>query len=142
MTDSCANPSSDPAFGKTVDKPVWYLSHPIAPDSHMTMEQNIDDTKEWVEFFWRHNIRVIAPYLLIIELLNDEEQFRVPGLEADVALCRKMGRIFLTGHKFSSGMRHEYEGTMEVQDGISYNFIGWTKQQVESFIATMPEGLL
>lgn len=129
-----ANPAEDSALGSTVNQTVWYLSHPIAPDEHMSLEDNIADTKELVALFWRAGVRVIAPYLTVIEALGDAPEFRVPGLEADMFLCKRMGPILLTGHKISKGMEHEYESAQKSKFFRFYDFTGVSNENIVDYV--------
>lgn len=92
---------------------VWYLSHPLAADDKYTFEQNVAHCKKMVRLCLDCGYRVIAPYLTLVEVLdeNNTEHRRI-GLEIDCSVAYSLGRIILCGHKMSRGMREEYESVV------------------------------
>lgn len=113
------HPSSDPLFGTTIDQPVWYLSHPLAPDEHMTFQQNMDDVIRIMRICFEEGVRVIAPYHTICLALDDDNsEWRRIGLETDCYVAQKLGRIILSGHKLSTGMQNECDAAMKCKTGF------------------------
>lgn len=104
------HPMEHPDFNAKSTEPVFYLSHPLQADDKMTFQANVDHAKRMMRVCFDEGFRVIAPYLSIIEVLDDDNlEHRRVGLETDCYVAHQLGRIIMTGHKLSSGMSCELD---------------------------------
>lgn len=107
------HPMDHPGFNPASQAPVWYLSHPLATDDRFTFQQNVAHAKKMMRLCFDAGVRVVAPYLNIIEVLDDDNlDHRRIGLEVDCAVAYALGRIIMVGHKISKGMQVEKEAVV------------------------------
>ena len=139
---SLRHPSSDSRFDAKREHVIYYLSHPLAPDDEYTFQQNMDHVVHLIRLFYEEGWHVIAPYHTIcLALPDDNIEYRITGLEVDCNVCRKIGNVILTGHKFSSGMRHEFEQAMTCRSGgIIHNFIGYNDDELRVALRYLRNG--
>lgn len=134
------HPLDHPGFNAASKEPVWYLSHPIAPDTSFTFEQNIAHVKHIMRLFYDAGVRVVAPYLSIMEVLDEENlEHRRIGLEVDCVVAQKLRYFILSGHKLSSGMKTEYEALDKPVYGEVLDFIGWKDGMICDYIKANPQ---
>lgn len=89
---------------------LWYLAHPVGPDSDKTYEQNMEDGMAWWAFLIRAGLSVCAPWVGLCHALDDgDDNDRNLGMYIDIAVLRRCDGIIATGHKMSRGMRREWE---------------------------------
>lgn len=113
------HPADLPEFNWNSHEPVWYLSHPLAPDDVHTFQENMDDVLRILRLCFDCGVRVVAPYHTICLALDDaNEEHRRIGLEVDCTIARLLGRIILSGHKLSKGMNCEVEAAMQCKSGF------------------------
>ncbi len=136
------NPSSDPSFSAKREHIVYYLSHPLAPDERYTFQQNMDHVIHLIKLFYAEDMYVIAPYHTICLALDDDNPVhRVIGLEVDCNVCRTLGNVMLTGHTFSSGMKHEATEAMRCKTGgMIHNFIGYNDDELRTALRYLKNG--
>ena len=88
---------------------VFYLAHPIKGDNVRTTEENLAHILVLQKLLLDAGIFAVAPYWTFVHFLGSGHDF--PNfqdfLNADYECARKIGRIILSGHKLSSGMRFE-----------------------------------
>lgn len=134
----------DPKFGTTIDEPVWFLSHPLAPDDKFTFQQNMDHVLELMNMFYSVGLRVICPWHTMCLCLDDNDpEMRRIGLEVDCFVANAIGRIVLTGHKLSSGMECELASVMKLgQNGRVLNFVGWRNDAIRTYLSERSGRLL
>lgn len=107
-----SHPADDPKFNQFHHPTVWYMAHPLASDESYTRERNMEHVLHMVRLFFSEGIRVVAPYHTIMLVLDDHNpDHRRIGLETDLAVVEKLGRVILCGHKISRGMRFELEAS-------------------------------
>lgn len=136
-SDPTRHPSSDPLFDPKHHRELWYLSHPLAGDNRYTFEQNMDHVVKVMRICFEEGLDVVAPYHTICLALDDDNpEWRRRGLECDCTLARTLGRVLLTGHKLSAGMRHERDAALECIDGpvFIYNFVGYNDEELRQVI--------
>lgn len=103
---------------------VWYLAHPLKPDDHYTVEQNMDHVVKLTRLFFEHNVYVCTPYHTTMLALDDDNiEHRNMGIEADNEVLKLLNRIILVGHRISFGMNAEME-LIIAQGGEVKNFVG------------------
>jgi hypothetical protein len=136
------HPSSNPSFDAKREHQVYYLSHPLAPDGDYTFQENMDHVLHLVKLFFDEGWYVIAPYHTICLALDDEKpEDRVKGLECDCNIARLMGNVVLTGHKLSSGMRHERDEAMNCKrGGTIHNFVGYNDEELRVALRFLKNG--
>lgn len=133
------HPVGDPMFGTTSDTEVWYLAHPVAPDPIRTYQENLSDVAVWMRICFEEGFRVIAPYHTICLALDDENQeHRRIGLETDIYVAKKLGKIILSGHKLSSGMREEANAIVGM-DGELIDLIEMDEQSARTHLRYMKQ---
>src|SRR5688572_12850205 len=93
-----------PDFGKTIKMPVWYLSHPLAPDDRFSFNENMNHVLHMMKLCLGEGYRVIAPYHTLCLIEDETDETRVRGLEIDCSVAADLGYMILCGHKMSSGM--------------------------------------
>lgn len=104
------HPMDHPGFDALSEEKVWYLSHPLAADDKYDFMTNVEHAKKMMRMCFDAGYRVIAPYLSIIEVLDDNNpEHRRIGLETDCTVAHALGRIIMTGHKCSRGMLQEHD---------------------------------
>lgn len=127
------HPSSHPDFNPQSDEKVWYLSHPLAADDKYDFMTNVAHAKQMMRMCYDAGYRVIAPYLSIIEVLDDNNfEHRRIGLECDCYVAHALGRIIMTGHKRSSGMLHEHDAVVRRVDEWNNKYIDRPYLQINS----------
>lgn len=136
------HPSDEPGFGAKQDQPVWYMSHPLAPDEHYTYQQNMDHIVHLLRIFWEEGYRVVAPYHTVcLAITDDDMKYRVAGLEADMNMCARMGYVFLTGHRMSRGMYLESQASMTCKSGgIIRNLVGYNDDELRTALRFLENG--
>lgn len=135
------NPSSNPDFGKTIDTPVWYLSHPLAEDKKYTFQKNMDHTLHMLELCLQEGFRAIVPYHSICLLGEETAESRRVGLEIDCFVARRLGRIILSGHKISSGMLNEYKYASLHPEFQFIDISGWPDDKAREILRICKEYL-
>lgn len=104
------HPMEHPDFNAQSQEPVFYMSHPLQADDKMTFQENVAHAKQMMRVCFDEGFRVVAPYLSIIEVLDDDNlEHRKIGLETDCYVAHQLGRIIMTGHKVSTGMQCELD---------------------------------
>lgn len=130
-----SHPSSNPDFDAKREHEIWYLAHPLADDESYTFAQNMEHVVKLMRIFYEEGWYVVAPYHTICLALDDDNaEWRRIGLEVDCNVVRKLGKLILTGHKLSSGMRNEFLSCMETPGGVVHNFIGFTDDQLRTIL--------
>jgi hypothetical protein len=100
------HPADDPSFHPL--GPVYYLSHPLAPDEYYTFEQNMAHVLHMLRLCLDEGVRAIAPYHTHCLVLDDSNHaHRKLGLETDCAVVHRIGDMLMVGHKVSRGMLEE-----------------------------------
>lgn len=118
---------------------VWYLAHPISADKQFTAQQNMDHVVKLCGILLNRSIKVVAPYHTHLLCLDDNnETHRKIGLETDCAVARALGRIVLTGHKLSDGMKAELAAC---PTAIIVNLIGMPDSMMTDYIIMKLFGL-
>lgn len=132
------HPLDHPSYGEKKHHPVYYLSHPLAPDNKFTYEQNLRHVMEMVQFFNRDlRVKVIAPYYEMCMVLdNNKIEDSIHGLEADEWICEKMGHIIMVGHKESRGMTAE-RNAVDRARGVVLNFVTWPRKEIAAQIGRL-----
>lgn len=104
------HPALNTAFNPENREPVWYLSHPLAPDDKYSFLTNMDHVEHMMRLCFDAGYRVIAPYHTICRVLDDNNaEHRRIGLEVDCRIAFLLGRIIMCGHKISRGMLEEHD---------------------------------
>lgn len=136
------HPSSNPHFDAKREHTVYYLSHPLAPDDRFTFDENMAHVVHLMRIFFDEGWMVIAPYHTICLALPDaNDEYRRLGLECDCNMARMMGNMVLTGHKLSSGMKHEMEQAMACKKGGAiHNFIGYNDDELRAALRFLKSG--
>jgi hypothetical protein len=130
----------NPDFDAKREVPVWYLSHPLAPDERFTFQQNMDHIVHIMRICYEEGYRVVAPYHTICLALDDrEEKWQIIGLECDCWVVRKLGYVLCVGHKLSSGMQCEVEEAMHVT-GVIANFVGYNDDELRAALRYLKNG--
>lgn len=135
-SDPTRHPSSDPLFDPNRQRALWYLSHPLASDDKYTFQQNMDHVVHIMRICFEEGLHVVAPYHTICLALDDDNpEWRRRGLECDCTLARILGKVLLTGHKESAGMRHERQAALQSSKQVFvYNFVGYNDEQLRQII--------
>lgn len=116
---------SSRSLQRLTQKSVWYLSHPVAPDSHYTYEQNMAHALHMVKLCYDEGFRVYIPWHSLCLVMPDSNpEFRRIGLEVDCELAKLTGLMILTGHRMSSGMQAEMEALLTRKDAFWIDGIG------------------
>lgn len=112
-----SHPANLENFNPSPKEPVWYLSHPLAPDDRYTFQENMDHTLKMMRLCFDEGFRVIAPYHTMCLVLDENNiEHRRIGLETDCRVANLLGRIILTGHKLSKGMQCELDAVVKCID--------------------------
>jgi hypothetical protein len=116
-------------------QPVWYLAHPIKADEKYSTQQNLDHIVHLTKLFYECGIYVVAPYHTVMLALDDNNpEHRRMGMEANHAALIKLGRLLLVGHKFSEGMKGEFELIAKLRDGGDWmNLVGYSDEMLKGF---------
>lgn len=94
----------------TTERSVWYLAHPVAPDARFSYEENMSHVLHMAKLCWDEGFRVFVPWHTLCLIMPDSDpKLRAIGLEFDCDLVKMTGRMILSGHKISSGMRQELD---------------------------------
>lgn len=88
---------------------VYYLAHPIKPDEHRTTVQNLAHILVVQNILTQAGIFAVAPYFSFVHMYGSghEKANHQWMLDGDCEVARRLGRIILSGHKLSGGMRLE-----------------------------------
>lgn len=125
------HPMDNPKYDGKTREPVWYLSHPLAADEKYTFAENVAHAKKMMRLCFDAGFRVVAPYLTIIEILDDDNiEHRRIGLETDCVVAHALGRIIMTGHKRSRGMLEEHDAVYRRVHEWNERFSGSQTYQV------------
>lgn len=138
------HPIDSPNFRGCDGPPVWYLSHPLAPDGKYTFLQNMDHIVKLIEIFYEHDFPVIAPYHTICLALDDRNlEHQRMGLECDYQVVKALKRIVLCGHKLSKGMEGERNVILKEQEvgkpGFIVNLIGVPDEGIRLWLKSYNE---
>jgi hypothetical protein len=140
--DPTRHPSKNPDFDAKREHIVWYLSHPLAGDEQYDFAQNMAHVVKLLRICYEEGVMAIAPYHTICLALDDDDpKWRRMGLECDCNIARMMGYVLLTGHKCSSGMRHEAEQSMQCKTGgVIRNLVGYNDDEFRMALRYMRNG--
>lgn len=119
----------------TAAQPVWYLAHPLAPDDKYTVAQNMAHIVHLTRFFFDQGIYVTTPYHTCMLALDDtNREHRRMGIEMDLSVLHRLGRIICVGHKLSKGMIEELKMIQDLKDnGDWINLVGYNDEAIKRF---------
>lgn len=88
---------------------LWYLAHPIAPDSKYSTEENLKHALKVQEILRGHDIWTVAPWFSWVTLYGASKEGEVETfLRYDEAVVEALNfNVIAAGHKLSSGMQRE-----------------------------------
>lgn len=115
-----------------IEPVVWYLAHPVAPDERFSLQENLDHTVEVLRILFETGVYAVAPWHTMLLGIPDSPENRELGLAIDVAVVRKLGRIILTGHKVSSGMKVEIESLPS--GATTINLVGVADKYIPQYL--------
>lgn len=104
-----------------------YMAHPVRPVQGETLEQNIDEAKQWLMWLHEHMPawHTIAPWLVEVELYGDgDETQRAASLERVCAAVRQCHGLVFVGRRISLGGMLR-EGREAWQSGASVYDLTW-----------------
>lgn len=100
--------------GENMKKNLWYMAHPVAPYDGVTIEENLRRAKCYLRALNRAGEYVIAPWIGLVESLDDDDQDdKLHGFQVDLECLRRCDGIVLCGPKVSDGMRLELQEAKE-----------------------------
>lgn len=89
---------------------VWFLAHPIAPDKHYRLIDNLTHIEKLARLCFRTGVMVIAPYYLTCLVLDDGmPSDRELGTRTNDHVITKLQCIITAGHRISSGVDRELQ---------------------------------
>lgn len=111
---------------------IYYLAHPVRPDSQFTEKQNLEDVIQIQKLLWDCGVWTIIPWytnvLIRPNTVNIDEY-----LVFDEECVRRCDGIILSGHRLSDGMKAELKAAREAGLDV-INLIGVSHKHIANEI--------
>jgi len=109
-------------------KKLYYLSHPYAPYGNRTKEMNLQAAKSYLMALNKEDIFTIAPWIGLIDSLENDEGLR-ESLPAEEEVLKRCDGLILCGYKMSAGMR------IDTQIAVDNSLEVWDAMEMAPYIA-------
>lgn len=118
---------------------LFYMAIAISPEDDETLHSNHLRAYDWYRFLVRSGLKICAPYLSLLEVLDDHDpDERQLGIEVDLAHIPFCKGIILVGPRLSTGMKTEKKKMLD-SGGFVIELIGMGRKEaletIQNFFA-------
>jgi len=108
---------------------LFYMAIAISPEDDETLHSNHLRAYDWYRFLVRAGLKICAPYLSLLEVLDDNDpDDRQLGITVDLAHIPFCKGIILVGPRLSTGMKTEKKKMID-SGGVVLELIGMGRKE-------------